>query len=251
MEFPFLIAAFISGVFTFFAPCTFPLLPAYMSFITGASVEDLKGNAFSKRRILENALAYVFGFSLVFVLMGSIFGFFGQALAMHREILTRLAGLVVIFFGLYLMHAFDALGLTVLTKKRSFLFFERLKPGKPYSSFLFGLSFAFGWTPCIGPVLGSILTIAATKGQLFSGAGLLGIFSLGLAVPFLLSAALIVRTLQFMTAFQRFLNVVSILGGILLVVLGVFMVFDAFVLWIEFFYSLFGFINYEAILDYL
>lgn len=251
MDVTFIIAAFVSGMLTFLAPCTLPLLPAYVSFISGASVKDLQKNKFNKAKVLRNGLLYVLGFSLVFIFLGSAFGLLGQAFRGWQGILTRVGGVMIIVFGLYLLHAFDHRWFDFLRKDTRKFHVDKLKPGTPLSSFLFGTFFAFGWTPCIGPVLGVVLTLAATKASVGTGILLLSVFSFGLAIPFLVSALLIGHLLEVLKKLHKALNIISVIGGILLFLLGVAMLFDQFGLWTRFFYQLFNFINYDALLDYL
>lgn len=249
-----MIPAFIAGVLTFLAPCTFPLVPGYLGFISGVSVhgrhskKELQG---IRKKVFLNGLLYVIGFSVVFILFGTLFGAAGVALAKYRLILTRIGGILVIFFGLYLMHIFKLPFFNFLNKQKKLSFASSLTPGKPSSSFLFGASFAFGWTPCVGPVLGSILVLASTSGQIASGAFLLFIFSLGLALPFLLLALGIGHAFEYVKRISKYLDVISIVGGALLVLLGILLVSGNFGVWTSLVYSWFDFINYDAILDYL
>ncbi len=186
------IAAFVAGLFTFLAPCTLPLVPAYLAFISGVSLKDLaddnKARA-ARRKILANSLLYVLGFSVVFIFFGILFGVGGESLRQYRPMLQRIGGILVIFFGLYMMKVFRLPGFQFLDSERRFPAARIIKPGNPLSSFLFGSVFALGWTPCIGPILGSILTLAAASATVVQGGLLLAVFSLGLGVPFIAIAA--------------------------------------------------------------
>jgi len=156
-----IIPSFIAGILTFLAPCTLPLVPGYLGFISGVSLDDLRDPLKAsrvRRRIFLNGLLYVFGFSIVFIVLGSLVGFAGALLGQYRLWLTRIGGLLVIFFGLYMMHIVK---LPVLSAEKHFLPARWLKPGHPTSSFLFGVAFAAGWTPCVGPILGGIILLAA------------------------------------------------------------------------------------------
>ena len=265
-----IIPAFIAGILTFLAPCTLPLVPAYLSFIGGSSIEDLKDPTKAKKarmKIFLNGVFYVIGFSAVFILLGSLFGLGGSALIQHRILLARIGGVFVIFFAILLI----APGLASITRNKInlmrfsvFRFFQadkqlplnritrNLKPGNPVSSLIFGSTFAFGWTPCVGPILGVILTFAASSATLGAGAILLVVFSLGLAVPFLLTALGIGWASEHLSKLSGYLNGVSFIGGLFLLLLGVLMVTDNFLLWIQFVFQLLEPLNYEElILDYL
>lgn len=258
MDISLILPAFIAGILTFLAPCTLPLVPGYLAFIGGASAADLQDPAkapYIRKRIFLNGVMYVIGFSLVFILMGSIFGAAGSLLAQYRLWLSRIGGAFVIFFGLYLMHAFDlpifknTFAFLSTTKKLSFT--QKLTPGKPGSSFIFGATFAFGWTPCIGPLLGTILLLASTSGTVLSGSLLLLVFSLGLAVPFLAIALGFGHAAQYIKKISKYLNIISIIGGIFLVFIGLLLLTDNLVVWVGYFYRWFGFLNADVILDYL
>ena len=264
-----IIPTFIAGILTFLAPCTLPLVPAYLSFIGGSSVDDLKDPAKAKKarmKIFLNGVFYVVGFSAVFVLLGSLFGLGGAALIQYRPLIARIGGIFIIFFALFLM----APALAIITKDKInllrlplFRFFtadrqlsrnrftRNLRPGNPVSSLIFGSTFAFGCTPCVGPILGVVLTFAASSATLGTGAFLLVVFSLGLAVPFLLTALGISWALTHFAKIGRYLNWLSFIGGLFLLLLGYLMVTDNFLVWIQFTYQLLSPINYEILLDYL
>lgn len=244
------IPAFIAGLLTFLAPCTLPLVPGYLGFISGVSSQDLQDPAKAhqaKKKVFLNGVLYVIGFSLVFIILGSLFGLGGAALAKYRIWLSRIGGVFVIFFGLYMLNIF----------KLPFLNFEKrlvpssIKPGSPAASFLFGSSFAFGWTPCVGPILGSILLLSSSSGTVGQGAALLAIFSAGLAVPFLAIAAGIGRASNFLSRASKYLKWVSVIGGIFLIFLGVLLVTNQFAAWLGYAYGLFDFFDYDKLLDYL
>ena len=191
-----------------------------------------------------NGVFYVVGFSLVFIILGSLFGLGGGTFLQYRPLITKIGGLLVIFFGLFLLlPALNVLlgGKIPLSKIPLFSFFARdhqlaitkkLKPGNPLSSFLLGVTFAFGWTPCVGPILAVILTFAASSATVGSGTLLLIVFSAGLAIPFLLVALGIGWALKHLAKASKYLNWVSIVGGLFLILMGIFMVTDNFVLWI-------------------
>jgi len=184
----FIISAFVAGLLTFLAPCTLPLVPAYLGFISGVSTKDLEDPAKAKiarRKIIQNGLFFVVGFSLVFILFGTLAGLIGQGLVPYRIWLTRIGGIFVILFGLFMLGAFK---IPFLQSDKRIRIPSFLKVGKPTSSLVIGSAFAFGWTPCVGPILGSILLLASTSANALDGAFLLTVFSIGLAIPFLLVA---------------------------------------------------------------
>ncbi|HEY4510183.1 MAG TPA: cytochrome c biogenesis protein CcdA [Candidatus Paceibacterota bacterium] len=247
LSFAFLISAFFAGIVTFFAPCTFPLVPAYLSFIAGSGK--------TKSHIFLNGVLYVIGFSSVFILLGTLFGLGGSFLFQYKEILVKLGGVLVIALGLYM--AGSALGLPFfrfLETDRRFRLAGKLTPGKPISSLLFGASFALGWSPCVGPILGVILTLAASSATIGQGTFLLFVFSLGLAIPFLLTALAVGWASEHFAKIAKYLNWVSVIGGIFLVTLGLMMLMNSYIFWIGLvyrFFAVFG-INYEeALLDLL
>ncbi|MBI2641961.1 MAG: sulfite exporter TauE/SafE family protein [Candidatus Wildermuthbacteria bacterium] len=237
---PFIIPAFIAGILTFLAPCT-------------ASAEDLKNPQTAKRarlKIFFNGLLYVIGFSAVFIVLGSLFGLGGAALLQYRFLITQIGGLFVILFGLFLLAPTLPMFRFFLAE-RQVPGIKNLKPGNPVSSLIFGSAFAFGWSPCVGPILGTVLTLAASTVTVGKGALLLVVFSLGLAVPFLATALAIGWASQHLAKLGKYLNVVSAVGGVFLILLGVLMVTNNFALWIAWLYQLLGFINYESLIEHL
>jgi len=251
MDFSLIIPAFIAGILTFLAPCTLPLVPGYLGFISGVSTNDLQDPTKAKlarRKIFLNGVLYVIGFSLVFIILGSLFGLGGAALFKYRIWLSRIGGVFVIFFGLFMM---GILKLPFLNVEKHVGSIKALKPGNPVSSLIFGAAFAFGWTPCVGPILGSILTLAASTATIGQGAFLLAVFSLGLAVPFLIIAATIGSASSYLSKLNKYLNIISFIGGVFLVFLGILLLTNKLGVWIAYFYQWFNFINYESLLDYL
>jgi cytochrome c-type biogenesis protein len=247
-----IVPAFFAGVLTFLAPCTLPLVPGFLAFIGGVDVHGDAGfSGAVRRRIFLNGLLYTIGFSIVFVLMGLLVGLGGARLIMYRDVLTKVGAVFVIFFGLYLLGASRLQILSWMQRERVFHPSSVLRPGNPLSSFLFGATFAFGWTPCIGPILGSVLFLASSSSTIGQGGVLLGVFALGLALPFLLLAIAIGSATQMVRRLQRWLPMINRLGGLLLVVLGVLLLVDGFGWWNALIYDLFSFINYDRLLDHL
>lgn len=246
-----IIPSFIAGVLMFLAPCTLPLVPGYIAFISGVSLGELQKEkipANLRRQVIVNSLYYVIGFSLVFIILGSLFGAVGSFLSSYRLILARLGGVVVIFFGLYLM---GLVRLPALLGEHRLHLEKFFHPGHRGSSFLFGATFAFGWTPCIGPILASVLLLASQSATALTGALLLLTFSIGMALPFIVLAWGIGWAANYLKRLGKYLQIISIIGGVLLVFMGVLILTDKFGLWLQFSYRLFDFMNYEGLLKYL
>lgn len=238
------LSAFIAGLFTFLAPCTLPLVPGYLGFLSGAALS-------SRHKVFFHGLAYVLGFSTVFVLLGSLFGLGGSALIQYRIWLSRLGGLLVILFGLSMLRIVRLPGLEFLSGDWHAKLPPSIKPGHLRSSFLFGAVFAFGWTPCVGPLLGSILLLASSTANVGQGAFLLAVFSLGLAVPFLVLSLTLETAAAYVRKINRLTEILSVIGGIFLVFVGALLLLDKMEIWVGFFYQLFSFINYEGLLKFL
>lgn len=254
MDLALILPAFIAGLLTFLAPCTLPLVPGYLGFISGATSKDIKDASEHnniRRKVFINGLLYVIGFTIVFMLLGTFFALAGAAFVDFRIWLTRIGGAFVIFFGLYLMHIFNLPLFDFLNRDKRFHLANKLTPGKPMSSLIFGASFAFGWTPCVGPILGTILVLASTSGTAGSGAFLLFVFSLGLAVPFLITALAFGHAAQYIKKITKYLNIISFVGGLFLVMIGVLLLMDRLGLWVSFFFQYFGEFGYEELLNYL
>lgn len=203
--------AFVAGVLMFLAPCTLPIVPGYLAFIGG-----------QRRRVLPNAVAFVAGFALVFVLLGASAGLFGLVIGTWRYALARVGGLIIALFGLVML---GVLRVPLLSAERHIAMPGFVRVGNPSSSALLGGLFALGWSPCIGPILGTILFTAATSATAGQGALLLLIFSAGLGVPFILMALMLERAQAAMGSLTRVSRALSILGGVFLVALGVLMLF--------------------------
>lgn len=250
IELPLAVSAFIAGLLTFLAPCTLPLVPGYLTFISGVSADEMQDEKqlrHARKKIFLNGVMYVVGFSLVFIAFGTLVGFVGATLASLRLWLTRIGGMLIIVFGLYML---GAVRLPWLRREARFSL-PLLERGKPINSLLLGSAFAFGWTPCVGPILGSILLMASTSTTVFQGLLLLLIFSLGLAIPFLLVALMVGRAMQVISRITPLLNAIYIIGGIFLVFLGILMATGNFAFLISYGYKFFKFIDYGRLLEYL
>lgn len=217
--------AFLAGVVSFLSPCVLPLVPGYISMLSGASMEELKagGGATLVNRIFRNSVAFVIGFSIVFITLGASATAVGNFLVAKRTIFNVVAGIVIIVFGLHL---------TGLVRIPLLYRDARMNTAAPRrgltGSFLLGFAFAFGWTPCIGPILAGILAVAATRDTVIQGMFLLGIYSAGLAIPFLLTSLGLSQFLKFYGKFRRHLHAVEVASGVLLIFLGVLIALNKF-----------------------
>jgi cytochrome c-type biogenesis protein len=212
------------GLLSFVSPCVLPLIPAYVSYITGLSLEELQAKRKTGKvilRILYGSLAFVLGFSVVFVLLGAGASTFGNILQAQKFWLAKLAGVLIIFFGLHMVGVFK-LGFLNYEKK----FEVKTKRGGLFTPFLFGLAFSFGWTPCIGPFLASLLVIAANQETMWQGVVLLAFYSAGLGIPFILTALALGVFLTSFRVIQRYFHVIEVIGGILMIVVGLAFLFD-------------------------
>ena len=219
--------AFSAGLFSFLSPCVLPLFPSYLSFITGMSVADLSGDltATARRRVLLHAIIFIVGFSVVFVALGASFSAAGQLLFQYRDWIRRIGGVLIIVFGLYIAGVLKV-GLFGRTQQWQL----REKPAGYVGSFLVGVTFAIGWTPCVGPILGAILSLAGTAETVQRGVGLLVAYSAGLGVPFLLSALALGAFLKFFRRYRPYIPVVERGAGVLLVAVGVLVLFNWYVI---------------------
>ena len=220
------LTAFLAGLVSFLSPCVLPLVPAYISFITGVSLEELRKEDLPKGRIGKSflsAVIFVLGFSLVFVLLGASATWVGKTLLLRLPVLIKIAGVIVIIFGLHLIGVFR-IGLLYHVKK----FEVSRKHVSLIGAFLLGISFAFGWTPCIGPILTAILAYASTEETVWKGIILLSIYSLGLGIPFLITSLALNQFFKLFIKIKHYFRVIEILSGILLVLIGILMIFNRF-----------------------
>ena len=207
-----LVIAFGAGLISFLSPCVLPLIPGYISFISGSSLDELLAN---KKINLLALILFTLGFSFVFIIFGAAASYLGQVLLQNSETLRIIAGLIIIIFSLQLIGIININFLNfekkIYTKKNNNIWF----------SFIIGMAFGFGWTPCIGPILGSILALASTEETVFKAIILLSFYSLGLAIPFILSGYLMQRFLMFSKNFKKNINLVTKSGGVILLITGV------------------------------
>jgi len=210
-----LFVAFAAGLLSFLSPCVLPLVPSYIGFLTGMTLPELTGR---RRVALAHALLFIAGFSLVFVLLGASATALGSALKYYQTWIARVGGVLVILFGLVCLGVVK-LGLLEQDRRLQL----QHKPVGYLGSALVGVAFGAGWTPCIGPVLGAILSLAATTDSVARGMLLLGVYSAGLAVPFLLAAVAVDSFLDWFQRFRRFLPWVMRVSGVLLIFVGLLM----------------------------
>ncbi len=212
-------SAFVAGLLSFLSPCVLPLIPSYITYITGLSFGDLEAahpTHLVRRKTLLHSLAFICGFTVVFVMLGASATLLGSFLQEHMDLIRRAGGVLVVLFGI---HVTGLVPITwLLGEKRVTL---KNKPAGFIGSFVVGLAFAAGWTPCIGPILASILMIAATQGEVGHGIVLLLLYSVGLGVPFLLSSLALHRFIVFFNRFKRHIRLFEIVTGLFLIVVGV------------------------------
>ncbi|MFH2013174.1 MAG: cytochrome c biogenesis protein CcdA [Pseudomonadota bacterium] len=224
-----LLIALSAGVLTFFSPCVLPLIPSYISFITGCSVNELLGEEFKKTKgkyfsnILLETLLFVVGFGLVFTALGASATYFGSLLFNYKKIIAVAGGVIVIAFGIHLTGVFKIKYLEY--EKRLNL---KYKPTNLFGSLVVGVAFAIGWSPCIGPVLGGMLTYAAMQETVYQGMALLGVYSLGLGIPFIITGLCIGAFFSLFRKMVNYSRVVSIASGSLLIIAGVLIITDNF-----------------------
>ena len=214
-----LLAAFAAGFLSFVSPCVLPLIPGYISFVSGVSVDEMRADVAptaSRLQVFLTSLAFVIGFSLVFVTLGASATAIGKFLFARLPLFSKIAGAILIVFGLHTMGVFRLAFLD--TEKRVH---AQRKPAGPLGALLVGVAFAFGWTPCIGPILGGILAIAGSKNSVAEGVVLLGVYSLGLGIPFLLTSLAINQFFGAAKRIRRYYHAIELASGALLIVIGV------------------------------
>lgn len=213
--------AFGAGILSFISPCILPIIPSFMFFIGGTSAGALKSEEEnekkqSQKQILLSALCFILGFSIVFIALGATATSLGQVLKSQQELLRKLGGVMVIVLGLHMMGVIEIKAL--LYEKR--MHFKARPPGY-LGAVLIGLSFALGWTPCIGPILGAILAVASTKSNVSEGVMLLSMYSLGLGIPFFITALLMDRIFVHFRKLQKHMQTISIVSGVFLILVGI------------------------------
>jgi len=231
--------AFAFGLLSFVSPCVLPIIPGYISFISGYSLNDMTGeNTAAKRAMLVNTIFFIAGFTLIFVMMGAAATSIGQLLNENLTLISKIAGAVIIVFGLHMIGIF----------KISFLNYEKrfhLQDKKLgiLGSFTVGSAFAFGWTPCIGPVLAGILAIASQQETVMQGVVLLTVYSLGLGIPFLLTSLSINKFFNVFNRIKKHFHAIEVVGGVMLVAVGVLMITNYLTIIASYFSKWFPFLN--------
>jgi cytochrome c-type biogenesis protein len=223
MESVTLFAAYFAGVLSFVSPCVLPLIPGYLSFVSGVTLEEMRGSggaavapAGARRKAVVMSIAFVMGFSLVFISLGASATAIGALLTEHLTLLGKIAGVVIILFGLHMM---GILRIGVLYSEKRMQ--TSRKPASFFGAMLVGIAFAFGWTPCIGPILAAILAVAAAQESVGEGVTLLAVYSAGLGVPFIATAFAINSFLAASARIRKYYHAIEVVSGVLLVVVGV------------------------------
>jgi cytochrome c-type biogenesis protein len=217
-----LLAAFVAGFLSFISPCVLPLIPGYISFVSGVSVEEMRADvtpATSRLQVFLTSLAFVLGFSIVFVLLGASATAIGKFMFAKLPLLSKIAGAILIVFGLHTMGVFRLSFLEVEKRVHA-----NRKPAGPLGAILIGMAFAFGWTPCIGPILGGILAIAGSKNSVGEGVTLLAVYSMGLGIPFLLTSLAINQFFGAAKRIRRYYHAIELASGALLIAIGLLIV---------------------------
>ena len=210
-----ILLAFSAGLLSFLSPCVLPLVPAYVSYLTGSSIEELKDDK-TKLFTLYRSFGFVLGFSIIFILMGISITSLGKLLTTHKDLFRKIGGIIIIVFG---MHTLGVFKVKLFYREKRFLYFDKIKG--PFSSVIMGMAFAAGWTPCIGPILSSILIYATSMDSIGKGVLLLTMYSLGLAVPFILTAIAIESFTKQFRKLSKYLPIISTVSGVLMIIMGV------------------------------
>lgn len=212
------ISAFVAGLLSFLSPCVLPLIPSYITYITGISFAELQAEHAShsvRRQTVLHSLLFIAGFTFVFILLGASATFIGGFLQEHMQLIRKIGGILIIIFGI---HVTGLIPISMLLGEKRVSISR--KPAGFIGSFLVGVAFAAGWTPCIGPILASILMVAATEDTIGKGVALLFTYSMGLAIPFFLSALALHRFLVVFNRFKKFIRIFEIVTGIFLIIVG-------------------------------
>ena len=223
-----LLAAFAAGFLSFVSPCVLPLIPGYISFISGLTLEEMQGKdavAASRQQVLLASVSFVLGFTLIFVAAGASATALGRFIYQQSPILEKIAGGLLIVLGLHMMGVFR---IRLLENDKRI--HTQRKPAGPLGAFLVGTAFAFAWTPCIGPILGGILAMAASRESVGEGMQMLGAYSLGLGVPFLLTSVAINQFFAAAARIRRHYRTIELVSGGLLILVGLLIFFDQFTL---------------------
>jgi len=217
-------AAIIAGLLSFFSPCILPLIPAYFSFITGLTLDELTENKKKVRqKVILSTLFYVAGFSFIFILFGASASFLGSIASQYSWVVRYLGGGIILIFGLHLLGVINIKGFNFEKKIH-----VKEKPLRLMGVFVIGMAFGAGWSPCIGPMLGSILIVAGNQDTVLKGMSLLAVYSAGLAIPFIIISFFINSILEIMKRATKFIGALNKASGILLIIIGLLLIFDKF-----------------------
>jgi cytochrome c-type biogenesis protein len=220
---PAMVVALVAGVISFLSPCVLPIVPPYLAYMSGVSLNEMTGEAAARRRAIVAALFFVMGLSTVFLLLGFTASAFGAFFLQNQILFARISGVVIIVFGL---HFLGILRIPFLDREARMDAGD--KGGSSFGAYVLGLAFAFGWTPCIGPQLGAILSLAASEASVARGTFLLGVYAAGLGIPFLLAAMFITRAIGVMNRLKKHMKTIERAMGALLLIVGIAMVSGAF-----------------------
>jgi len=218
------LGAFIAGLLSFLSPCVLPLIPSFITYLTGLSFSDLHSEHPThkvRQQTIFHSLLFIAGFTVVFVILGASATFIGGFLQTHMTTIRKIGGILIIVFGI---HVSGVIPISLLLGEKRVTIHH--KPAGYFGSFLVGITFAAGWTPCIGPILASILMVAATENTVFKGIALLLTYSMGLAIPFFLSSLALHKFLVIFNRFKKYIRIFEIISGIFLVVIGVLIFFN-------------------------
>jgi cytochrome c-type biogenesis protein len=209
-----MLLAFSAGLLSFLSPCVLPMIPAYISYLTGSSIKELRVEK-TKPSTIYKSIGFVIGFSIVFILLGLSVTSLGKVLFTHKELFRKIGGILIILFGI---HTMGILKISFLYREKRFMKIDKFHGA--FSSVFLGMAFAAGWTPCIGPILSSILIYATSTDSIGKGMLLLAMYSLGMAVPFLFTAIAIGKISKHLNKITNYLPIISILSGTLLIIMG-------------------------------
>ncbi|MFQ6083531.1 MAG: cytochrome c biogenesis CcdA family protein [Candidatus Aminicenantia bacterium] len=222
------LVAFSAGFLSFLSPCVLPLIPSYLAFISGVSIEELtqeESLKSARKKVVLNSLTFVLGFSTIFIILGASATLIGNLFLQHKRILEIGGGIIVILLG---AHFSGLIKIKFLEKERT-IHFDR-KPLGYLGSFLVGVAFAAGWTPCIGPILATILTLAASAQNISKGIIMLSFYSLGLGLPFFISGIILHKFFEYFKNFRKYFKLVTLIGGIFLIIIGILLLTGSFTL---------------------
>lgn len=230
--------AFLGGILSFVSPCVLPLVPSYISFVTGISFEELsedEGPKELKKVIIFNSLMFILGFSTVFVvILGASAQIFGNVFMQYEDVVRKVGGIVIVLLGI---HIIGIINIKILQREKKLHFFGD-KPAGFLGSFLVGMGFAAGWTPCIGPILSAIFTVAATSESKWAGVTLFMAYSTGLAIPFMLTSLGISTFLRHFNKVKRHMRLISVITGVFLIATGLLIFFNSFAIIAGYFNSI-------------